>query len=279
MKRQPSSAEKSIFSKGNEGLTRIVAGGALALAAVALAGCVNTSAEGPSSSPTSSSSSTPTPEVTPTQKPENVFAGTVNYDSFVGFAEMDETQKDVVCAEFFGTNLPNGIVVTEHSTGPEVAQWQAEHLDVLAALNGDTTDPRNQEVAKNIVDCLTSTHSNEADAKTELLQQLSLQGDFPEDYKMIRIEPSKVTRHSDGTFQATGETYGDYAAFTMEGRLNNLAPGQLVQAVYEWNGSEVFPAFKLVGDAPYEDGDILYTNGNPPVVLDPAYANAPWAQY
>jgi len=274
MKRQPSASEKSLFQKTNETIVKVGAATGIALSALALSACSETATEAPATTSTSSASPSATPEAV-APKPEHKFSGTVNYDSFVGFAEMNETAQDVVCAEFYNANLP-GSTISEYATGMEVAQWQADHLLVLTDLNTDTSDPRNQEVAINIVECLTSDHDLTADAKTTLLQALKIQNTSGlEGYELGRINPAQVTRYSDGTFQVTGQTYGDYAAFTMEGRVNNLGEGRIL-AVYEWNGSTTFPAFKLVADQSYSPGDSLPAGGKPPIVVDQAFANEPW---
>ena len=276
MTRRPSTPERSFVQRSKETLTKLGAGTAIMLSAVALAACSDVSAEGPTSAPTSTSSSAPETATPKPEKPATAFTGTINYESFTGFAEKDEAGKDVVCAEFFGANLPNS-TVTIHSTGPEVAQWQADHLNVVSALNLDKSNPQNQEAARFLAECLTSNHESTKDAQTELLQTLAMQVDGQvEGVKPIYIDPTKVTRYSDGVFNATGETYGDYFAFTMEGHQNNLG-GVMIQKIFEYNNSDVFPAYKLVIDAPYNDGDSLPAGGKPPIVLDPAYANAPWS--
>lgn len=215
----------------------------------------------------------PLPVATTAPVVDRSFLGSIDHDSFVGFAAKDDAARDIACAGFFNANLPGSATVTAASTGPEIAQWFAERADLLLKLNGDQRDPRNQESALAIAECLTAVTSENAVARNAILSSLKSQltPGF-EDMKITYLLPDGVTRYGDGLFNAYNDNGGVWNAIAVEGHSNAIS-GPVEQFPYKRHASPTFPAFQQVVNAPAED---LLTNGTPPIVLDPLYADAPW---
>lgn len=180
------------------------------LVSVALTGCASTAVVTGPTKAASTTSASPTP--VRTAQPQNKFPGTANYAAFEGFADKDTDTQDAACAEFFSKNMTDKTTVSKTSTGPEVAKWYADRIDLKLMLEVQADD------------------HNE---------------------KLIRINPDGVTRYSDGIFPAQGKAGGPYYAFSIEGHLNDFA-NRVVNAIYEWHDSEAFPSFKMTADLSVE---------------------------
>jgi len=217
--------------------------------------------------PTTSASPTPVR----TAQPQNKFPGTANYAAFEGFADKDTDTQDAACAEFFSNNMTDKTTVSKTSTGPEVAKWYADRIDLIGLLNIDSSDPRNQKLAQDIVICMTSVHSDKEQSRHLLKLMLEVQANDHNE-KMLRINPDGVTRYSNGVFPAQGIKGAPYSAFSIEGHSNDFA-NTVEDAIYEWHDSEAFPSFKMAGNLSV---DSMLTNGVPPIVLDKNFANRPW---
>ena len=215
-----------------------------------------------------------TPIAPPEEQPsgENIFKGTVNYAAFENFGDKDADARDAACAEFYDANLESDIKLSKDSTGSEIAQWHADHVNLLFELNNDTSDPRNHEAALSIAECLTSVQSESADGREELVSRLNSTSPDGSAVTALYINPDKVTRYSE-LFNAKTDLGTVYNAKSVEG-LSNNAFETVYQTVFEWNGSKIFPAYQITAsDSGFED---LPTGGLAPVVVDPAYENKPW---
>jgi len=262
---------------------------ALGGAAFGLSGCAQTEALATSPTETVATATTspspevttqtvtPTPEVSATPEVSTKFEGAVNYDRFTkDWEAADRNGRLAICAEFFAANPPKtDVIPTRDSTGPQIIEQFGAMLDVLSALNSDTSNPLNNTVAKKIAECITTVHEPDADGRTELTNMLDTQAHSGfAGIQIKRIDNNSVTRYSNGTFVATDYLGATYDAKVVEGYEIDSLGKTLVQQAFEWDATAALPGYRLVvsvpGDAPSKYGDV------PPIIVDASRADAPW---
>lgn len=266
---------------------RYVAASAAGLAlGLSVVGCAPATTEaGPTDTAIAHASSDPTETTAAPQAP--VFSGTINFERFTGdnWAAMDRVEKVDACnEEFFVPNLPGDSVLTVTSTALEIATVFAHRLDLVNDLASDRSGALNGEAAKSIVECLTSELTvNGVHVARDNLQSsvYSVFSGTIEGTKVVHIDPATITRHSDGLFAAQTSDNLYYDAFAIEVHLNNgigSGKGSLVTEYYEWSPSEY--QYTIMLTSPIDDENVKSHFGTkPPIVVDPARADAPVADW
>lgn len=255
---------------------------ATALAVLLLSGCAGSSVANPSPKPSLSATATPatsSPSVTTTAQ---VFTGTINYESLTGeqWESRSILDKYAACNEFFTSNIENEAVMTQNSTGPEVQTWFTNRLNIVQSLVLDKSNELNFEASKNIVDCLTkidNVSEKESIGHKNLLSEIVglHQTDIEGSY-LGYIDPAKITRYSDGLYDATSTTSLPYMSLSVEGHQKTTwgsTDGNLLMTYYEWASAESAYRYILTSPA-YDETVPLYFGPKPPIVLDPARQNA-----
>jgi len=225
-----------------------IAATAALLAALALAGCTPGETHAtPDKTPSVSASADPTE--TPTQTPETEapvetgFKGTIDLPTFTGDAwkNAELGTQYANCDAFFDANIENRVPLTLESTGQEIAQSFKDKMVVLQSLAGDTSDPLYFEAANNIATCVSAnliTNDGGNDGLEMLQGELQSVNDFADKGMVVNyIEPDQVTRFSDGTFPGQTDANDTYAAFAVEGYMNDgigNQKGTLAVEYFKW---------------------------------------------
>lgn len=171
----------SFIDRAKEHGTKFVAGTLIAIGAVGLAGCASNAEAQPS--PTQSASAEASPSATPSKAPETPSPSATEVDNqpsgiVVDVASFDnwdnkpksltpvavygmEGSKEWTCDQFFMANgLPGNREVTPTSgwDGKKISDWFGPRLDLVWKLNLDKSNPKYEEIADNLLQCLTSQH-------------------------------------------------------------------------------------------------------------------------
>mgnify|MGYP006344278147 CR=1 FL=1 len=263
---------------------RYVAASAAGLVLVlSVAGCAPVTTEaGPTDTASGHASSDPTETTMAPQAP--VFSGTINFERFMGdaWASMDRVEKVDACnEEFFVPNLPDDPALTVTSSPQEITKVFLNRELLLEGLARDTSDDRNLDAAQNIAECLTTelTVNGSLQARTNLRSWLSsIAGDPEGALGGFKMKPEGITRHSDGLFAAQTSDNLYYDAYAIEGYLEDELGRVLRTHYYEWSPAEY--QFTLMLESPIDDENVKSHFGTkPPIVVDPARADAPVADW
>lgn len=213
-----------------------------------------------------------TPEVHPDAREWNI-----TYSEFLNWEQLDEAALLEVTNRFWEQNpARTDVVANPANTGEEIMEYWDAHMKELYALNRDTSNDMNQQVARALATTLVHDRSDTTDYATDrIYTELESQSAFDLEYSST----GSVLRYSDGieiAQDSTGEPY-DYKAieyipvFKEEGKPDFMQATQ--QAAFEWDAESATKwrqVFQVGIDTPVTYGD------TPPVVLDPSRADAPW---
>lgn len=222
---------------------------ALALAAGALTACSNTEAQPqptPTSisteTPAPTETSEPSAEPTDTPTPGE-FVGVpsgleVDYDAFAdwdditsftipGGSSLEEDTYDLrfpgskrsICYNFFRTNgleinVKNGWEIDSNgedltTNGEEFVNSMVGRQNMILALAADDTDPRNLEVAHNLLECVTAPNSDSRQELTSIIEGI----------RDGSIEPQNMTLQSINKYvhEQNGNVFANYTLVSPDG--------------------------------------------------------------
>ncbi len=272
-----------------EKLYHLVAIGALG--SVALTGCANNVGAEPSPTTTSTHSeapttppveSTPTPSETETAPSDIV----VDYASFANWSDkpegltpaqshLTEGSREYTCDAFF---TANGITSWEDNKpeagwkGEQIISYIQPRLELAWQLNLDKSNEENGAVAKNILECLTSrTDSTDPSDAYYQLSNIFDSGRFGSfEVPSPALDINNITRESN-----SGWYNGSFNAFVTEYESTN-GIGDTVYPVITHEASQ-YGDYRLSSiDNLTGASNVVVWGKQPPVVIDPSRADAPY---
>ena len=251
---------------------------ALAFTAMLAGGCSNQGNASPA----------PSPEPTPTTKTETplptetraeyVMTSKLDYALFDNWETLTKEEQLARCDALFANNgieaIPNDEVNIDFTPEQIVSYWDSRYA-IVTDIARDQSNAQNLGVAHDVLGCITSPHfsGNDVDANTSLGNGLDLfkyEPDLSPNYMGLDLGP--VTRHT-----STVWTNRDgWNSFVIEQSASDKFSKTFEQRVFEMSkdGNRIYLAGIYVGDG----GDVMFgsTLTAPPVIVDPARANAPY---
>ena len=215
---------------------------------------------------------TPVATPSPSAVAHPKFQGTIDYATFgTAWASTPGPNQQVDCAAFFQANPPATTVVpSDSSTGPEVVQWFNAYMAPIYEINNDTSDPRNNQVADNLLSCMVSAKGSGPTALASLKSLLDSQfqnGWSSAPSSQSQIDPNQVTKYSDGFFGEPDGAGAFYNSMSVAGHNTDEPVGgtgvdDLTFEQFDWQSNGSFTGFKLS-----DTGSGVNFGPKPPVVI------------